>query len=74
MLPWWLSGNESACQAGDIGLIPGSGRSPGDLEWEIHGQSGLVGYSTWGRKRVEHDLGTKNKNKGDHTCKAPGPR
>ena len=28
-LPWWLSGKESACQAGDLGLIPGSGRSPG---------------------------------------------
>ena len=25
----WLSGKESACQAGDTGLIPGSGRSPG---------------------------------------------
>ena len=29
-LPWWLSGKESACQAGDAGSIPGSGRSPGD--------------------------------------------
>ena len=28
-LPWWLSSKESACNAGDIGLIPGSGRSPG---------------------------------------------
>ena len=28
-LPRWLSGKESACQAGDAGLIPGSGRSPG---------------------------------------------
>ena len=26
---WWLSGKESACQAGDARLIPGSGRSPG---------------------------------------------
>ena len=33
-LPWWLSGKESACNAGDAGLtvesIPGSGRPPGD--------------------------------------------
>ena len=29
-LPRWLSGKESACQAGDAGLIPGSGRSPGE--------------------------------------------
>ena len=29
-LPWWLSGNESTCQAEDSGLIPGTGRSPGE--------------------------------------------
>ena len=29
-LPWCLSGQESFCQAGDGGLIPGSGRSPGE--------------------------------------------
>ena len=32
-LPWWLSIKESACSAGDVGdlsLIPGSGRSPGE--------------------------------------------
>ena len=29
-LPWWLSvDKESACNTGDIGLIPGLGRSPG---------------------------------------------
>ena len=28
-LPWWLSGKESACNAGDVGSIPGSGGSPG---------------------------------------------
>ena len=26
----WLSGKESACSAGAVGLIPGSGRSSGD--------------------------------------------
>ena len=26
--PTWLSGKESACQAGDAGSIPGSGKSP----------------------------------------------
>ena len=30
MLPRWLTGQESACNAGDTGLIPGSGRSPGE--------------------------------------------
>ena len=28
-LPWWLSGKESACNAGDAGRIPGSVKSPG---------------------------------------------
>ena len=31
-LPWWLSGKETACNAGatgDVGSIPGSGKSPG---------------------------------------------
>ena len=29
-LPWWLSGEESACKTGDVCLIPGLGRSPGE--------------------------------------------
>ena len=32
-LPWWLSGKECACNegvVGDMGSIPGSGRSPGE--------------------------------------------
>ena len=29
-LPWCSDGKESACNAGDLGLIPGSGRSPGE--------------------------------------------
>ena len=29
-LPWWLRGKESAHNAGDAGLIPGLGRSPGE--------------------------------------------
>ena len=29
-LPWWLSGKESDCNAGDPGSIPGSGRSLGE--------------------------------------------
>ena len=42
-LPWWLSGKESACSAGEAGSIPGSGRSlknemaahPSILAWRI---------------------------------------
>jgi len=29
LLPWWLSGKESACSAGNPDLILGSGRSSG---------------------------------------------
>ena len=29
-LPRWLNGKESTCQAGDVGLIPRLGRSPGE--------------------------------------------
>ena len=29
-LPWWFSDEESAYSAGDLGSIPGSGRSPGE--------------------------------------------
>ena len=29
-LPWWLSGKESAADAGDMGSTPGLGRSPGE--------------------------------------------
>ena len=35
--------------------------TPVFLPGKSHGQRSLVGYSPWGCKRVEHDLGTKNK-------------
>ena len=38
-LPRWLSGKESACSAGDEGLIPGLGRCPGE------GNDNLLHYS-----------------------------
>ena len=62
--------------AGDVGSIPGSGRSPGERNgnplqysyWEkSHGQRSLAGYSTWGHKRVGHDLVTKQQLKAEHT-------
>ena len=58
-LPWFSDGKESACNAGDPGLIPGSGRSPGErngypLQYSClrrsHGQRRLAGYSPWGHK------------------------
>ena len=61
-LPGWLSGKESACQAGDTGSIPGSGRSPGGgngnpLQYSglknPHGQRSLVGYRPWDHKELD---------------------
>ena len=65
---WWFSGKQSDCNAGDLGLTPGLGRSPGRRKWlptpeflpgNSHGQRNLVGYSPWGHKRVGHNLMTK---------------
>ena len=53
---------KSACNAGDLGLIPGLGKSPGGghgnpLQYSClenpHGQRTLVGYSPWGRKESD---------------------
>ena len=61
-LPRWLSGKESACQAGDTDSIPGSGISPGEANdspfqyscWRIPvGQRSLAGYSPWGCKELD---------------------
>ena len=53
---------ESACDAGDPGLIPGLGRFSRRREWQLtpiflpgesHGQKSLAGYNPWGRKEVD---------------------
>ena len=62
-------GKESACNAGDPGLISGSGRSPGEgnenpfhsqsnpsilvLPGKFHGQGSLADYSPWGHKQSD---------------------
>ena len=53
-------GKESACNAGDMGLIPGLGRSPGGGNGNPLQYSGLENsmdcmYSQWDRKRVGHN-------------------
>ena len=53
---------ESACNAGDLGLIPGSGRSSGEENGthssirpeEFHGQRSMAGYSPWGHKESHY--------------------
>ena len=60
--PGSSDGKESACNAGDLGLIPGSGRFPGEgngnpLQYccleNPHGQTSLEGYSPWGHKELD---------------------
>ena len=61
--PGGSDGKESTCNVGDVGSIPGLGRSPGGghgnlLQYSYlenpHGQRSLTHYSPWGC-RVEHD-------------------
>ena len=67
-LPRWLSGKEPACNAGDTGSIPGSGRSSGGgngklLQYSCPGNP--IDRGTWwatvpGLQRVRHDLRTEH--------------
>ena len=61
--PGSLVSKESACNAGDLGLIPGSRRSSGEgngiplqdscLENPMDGQWSLAGYSPRGHKELD---------------------
>ena len=62
--PRGSDGKESACNAGDLGSIPGSGRSPWKREWlptpvflpgKSHEQRSLVGYGPWGGKESDDE-------------------
>ena len=65
--PQWLSSKESACNAGDAGLILGSGRSPGGEHGNLLQyfclENPMVreGYSSWSLK--ESDM-----TKATYTC------
>ena len=66
-LPWFLSGKESACNAGDVSLIPRSGRSPREGNGEALEYSCLenpMDRGAWQATvhvvpRVGHNLATK---------------
>ena len=60
--PGGSEGKASACNVGDLGSIPGSGRSPGEEKWQpspvplpgkSHGWRSLVGYSLSGCKESD---------------------
>ena len=72
-LPWQPSGKESACQCRGHGFDSWVGKIPSRRKWQStlvfflgksYGQRSLVGYSPWNRKRVGHDLVTKQHQKG----------
>ena len=61
-VPDGSDGKQFACNLGDLGLIPGLGRSPGvgygnPLQYSClenpHGQRSLVGYSPWSYKESD---------------------
>ena len=67
----------NAGDAGDVGSIPGSGRSPGEgngnpLQYSCleNAMESLAGYSPWGHKRVGHDLATKEQ---QQSCGSQAP-
>ena len=61
--PYSSVGKESAYNAGDLGLIPGLGRSPGEdnrkathssiLAWTVPRTESLAGHSPQGRKELD---------------------
>ena len=60
--PGGSDGKESICNVGDLGSIPGLGKSPWRRAWqptpvflpgEFHGQRSLAGYSPWGHKELD---------------------
>ena len=57
--PGGSDSKESACNAGNSGSIPGSGRSPGEgngyqfLPGEFYGQRRPAGYIPWGHKESD---------------------
>ena len=67
--PSGSDGKESTCNAGDLGSIPGLGRSPGEghgnplqhscLE-NPHGQRSLVGYNPWDHRVITTGLPGKS--------------
>ena len=70
-------GKEPACNVGDLGSIPGLGRSSGGghgspLQYSClenpHGQRSLVGYSPWGHKESDKTerLSTAELEEGKH--------
>ena len=70
-LPWWLSGEEPACQCQRCRFEPWVGKILWRRKWQptpvffpgkSHGQRSLAGYSPWDHIRVGHDFQLSNNN------------
>ena len=69
-LPWWLSGKESTCKAGNLGSIPGLGKSPGEkngnlLQYSCLGNpmdTGAWGFTVHGAAKIWTRLNNNNYN------------
>ena len=72
--PGGSDGKASACNAGDLGSILGSGRewlpTPVLLPGKFHGWRSLVGYSPWDRK--ESDTTEQLHSPGELRCEGLG--
>ena len=68
ILPRGSDGKESVCSVGDLGLIPVSGRSPGEgmatnssiLAWRIPWPEKPGGLQSMGSQRVRHNRGANS--------------
>ena len=67
--PGGLDGKESTCDVGDLGLVPGLGRSPGGghgspLQYSClenpPGQRSLAGYGPQGHKELDMTKATES--------------
>ena len=83
MLPWWLSGKESACQCRRHGFNPWGGKIPWRRKWQpipvfllgkSRGQRSLVGYSPGGRPESDTTERLNNNDFSDHHTSLPGGR
>jgi len=71
LVPWWLSGKESACQCRRCGFDPWVGKIPWRRKWQLtpiflpgesHGQRSLAGYSPWDHKESDTTERLNNNN------------
>ena len=77
-LPWWLNSKDSACHAGTVCSIPGSGRYPGGgngnpLQYSYMRNSidrGACRLQSMGSQRVRHHWATKQQQRKKNSAKS----